>query len=165
MMIVMKEGRRRPRWTPSCKARRVGGCERARVAGRARHRDRRDRRPRARGQPRARGHPGVDHLVPIIKPYKLAWLQFRQEQRSVLEIDGRRIGGDHFATIAGPCTVESREVMLDAARTVRDAGAQLLRGGAYKPRTSPYSFQGLGGGACGCFRRRRTRPACRSSPS
>src|SRR5918912_475277 len=53
-------------------------------------------------------------------------------------------GGDHFATIAGPCTVESREVLLDAARTVRDAGAQFLRGGAYKPRTSPYSFQGLG---------------------
>ena len=62
----------------------------------------------------------------------------------MLEIDGRRIGGEHFATIAGPCTVESREVLLDAARTVRDAGAQFLRGGAYKPRTSPYSFQGLG---------------------
>jgi 3-deoxy-7-phosphoheptulonate synthase len=90
------------------------------------------------------GAPGVDHLVPILKPYKLASLQYRREQRTVLEIDGRRIGGDHFATIAGPCTVESREVLLDAARTVRDAGAQFLRGGAYKPRTSPYSFQGLG---------------------
>jgi 3-deoxy-7-phosphoheptulonate synthase len=90
------------------------------------------------------GAPGVDHLVPILKPYKLASLQYRREQRTVLEIEGRRIGGDHFATIAGPCTVESREVLLDAARTVRDAGAQFLRGGAYKPRTSPYSFQGLG---------------------
>jgi 3-deoxy-7-phosphoheptulonate synthase len=90
------------------------------------------------------GAPGVDHLVPILKPYKLASLQYRREQRTVLEIDGRKIGGDHFATIAGPCTVESREVLLDAARTVRDAGAQFLRGGAYKPRTSPYSFQGLG---------------------
>ena len=90
------------------------------------------------------GAPGVDHLVPILKPYKLASLQYRREQRTVLEIDGRRIGGDHFATIAGPCTVESREVLLDAARAVRDAGAQFLRGGAYKPRTSPYSFQGLG---------------------
>ena len=90
------------------------------------------------------GAPGVDHLVPILKPYKLASLQYRREQRTVLEIDGRRIGGDHFATIAGPCTVESREVLLDTARTVRDAGAQFLRGGAYKPRTSPYSFQGLG---------------------
>jgi len=90
------------------------------------------------------GAPGVDHLVPILKPYKLASLQYRREQRTVLEIDGRRIGGEHFATIAGPCTVESREVLLDTARTVRDAGAQFLRGGAYKPRTSPYSFQGLG---------------------
>jgi 3-deoxy-7-phosphoheptulonate synthase len=90
------------------------------------------------------GAPGVDHLVPILKPYKLASLQYRREERTVLEIDGRRIGGEHFATIAGPCTVESREVLLDVARTVRDAGAQFLRGGAYKPRTSPYSFQGLG---------------------
>jgi 3-deoxy-7-phosphoheptulonate synthase len=90
------------------------------------------------------GAPGVDHLVPILKPYKLASLQYKREQRTVLEIDGRRIGGEHFATIAGPCTVESREVLLDTARTVKDAGAQFLRGGAYKPRTSPYSFQGLG---------------------
>ena len=52
------------------------------------------------------GAPGVDHLVPILKPYKLASLQYRREQRTVLEIDGRRIGGEHFATIAGPCTVE-----------------------------------------------------------
>jgi 3-deoxy-7-phosphoheptulonate synthase len=91
------------------------------------------------------GYPGVDHVTPITKPYKLASLQFRKGQRSVVEIDGRKIGADHFAMIAGPCTVESREVMLDTARIVKDAGAQLLRGGAYKPRTSPYSFQGLGG--------------------
>jgi len=90
------------------------------------------------------GAPGVDHLVPILKPYKLASNEYRRGERTVVEIDGRLIGGDHFATIAGPCTVESREVMIDVARTVRDAGAQLLRGGAYKPRTSPYSFQGLG---------------------
>src|ERR671927_749951 len=91
------------------------------------------------------GYPGVDHVTPITKPYKLASLQFRKGERSVLDICGRKIGGDHFMTIAGPCTVESREVMLDTARIVRDSGAQLLRGGAYKPRTSPYSFQGLGG--------------------
>ena len=90
------------------------------------------------------GAPGVDHLVPILKPYKLASLQYRRERRTVLEIEGRQIGGEHFATIAGPCTVESREVLLDTARTVKEAGAQFLRGGAYKPRTSPYSFQGLG---------------------
>ena len=90
------------------------------------------------------GEPGVDHVVPITKPYKLASSQFRKGERSVVEVAGRRIGGPYFATIAGPCTVESREVMLDSARAVRDAGAQMLRGGAYKPRTSPYSFQGLG---------------------
>ena len=90
------------------------------------------------------GFPGVDHVVPISRPYKLASLQFRKEQASVLDIGGRKIGGPHFMTIAGPCTVEGRETMLEAARVVRDAGAQLLRGGAYKPRTSPYSFHGLG---------------------
>ena len=62
----------------------------------------------------------------------------------MLDIDGRKIGGDNFALIAGPCTVESREQTLQTASVVRDAGATMLRGGAYKPRTSPYSFQGLG---------------------
>ena len=90
------------------------------------------------------GFPGVDHLVPILKPYKLASAQFKKGERTVVDVDGRKIGGPHFMTIAGPCTVESRESLLDTARTVKDAGAQLLRGGAYKPRTSPYSFQGLG---------------------
>jgi 3-deoxy-7-phosphoheptulonate synthase len=90
------------------------------------------------------GFPGVDHLVPILKPYKLASAQYRRGERTVVEVDGRKLGGPYFATIAGPCTVESREVMLDTARVVKDAGAQMLRGGAYKPRTSPYSFQGLG---------------------
>ncbi|MDP8943748.1 MAG: 3-deoxy-7-phosphoheptulonate synthase [Actinomycetota bacterium] len=89
------------------------------------------------------GSPGVDHVVPILKPYKLASSQFKKGERTVLEIGGRRIGGPHFMTIAGPCTVESREQLLESAHVVRDAGAQLLRGGAYKPRTSPYSFQGL----------------------
>jgi 3-deoxy-7-phosphoheptulonate synthase len=88
--------------------------------------------------------PGVDHVVPITKPYKLASTQYKRGERTIVDIDGRRVGGPHFMTIAGPCTVESRESLLDTARTVRDAGAQLLRGGAYKPRTSPYSFQGLG---------------------
>ncbi len=90
------------------------------------------------------GAPGVDHLVPILKPYKLSSLEYKRGERTVVEIDGRKIGGDYFATIAGPCTVESREVLLSAAHTVKEAGAQMLRGGAYKPRTSPYSFQGLG---------------------
>ena len=87
--------------------------------------------------------PGVDKVVPITKPYKLASAELKPG-RTVVEIDGRKIGGAHFMTIAGPCTVESRQQLLDTAQIVRDAGAQLLRGGAYKPRTSPYSFQGLG---------------------
>jgi 3-deoxy-7-phosphoheptulonate synthase len=90
------------------------------------------------------GQPGVDRVVPILKPYKLASAQITHGVRSVLDIDGRKVGGENFALIAGPCTVESREQMLDTARVVRDAGATLLRGGAYKPRTSPYAFQGLG---------------------
>jgi len=90
------------------------------------------------------GTAGVDHVVPITRPYKLASMQFKRERRTVIDVDGRKIGGNHFATIAGPCTVESRDVLLDAAQVVKEAGAQLLRGGVYKPRTSPYSFQGLG---------------------
>ena len=90
------------------------------------------------------GLPGVDRVLPILKPYKLASEQIRHGERTVLDIEGRKIGGDHFALIAGPCTVESREQTLQTARVVNDAGASLLRGGAYKPRTSPYAFQGLG---------------------
>src|ERR1700683_4793979 len=90
------------------------------------------------------GQPGVDRVMPILKPYKLASSQFRHGERTVLEIEGRKVGGEHFALIAGPCTVESREQTLQTARAVRDAGATLFRGGAYKPRTSPYAFQGLG---------------------
>jgi 3-deoxy-7-phosphoheptulonate synthase len=88
------------------------------------------------------GSPGVEQVVPILKPYKLASSQMREP--SVLDIGGRRIGGEHFSLIAGPCTVESRDQVLSAAHAVRDAGGSLFRGGAYKPRSSPYSFQGLG---------------------
>jgi 3-deoxy-7-phosphoheptulonate synthase len=90
------------------------------------------------------GQPGVDRVVPILKPYKLASAQITHGERTVLDVDGRKVGGESFALIAGPCTVESREQTLETARVVRDAGATLLRGGAYKPRTSPYAFQGLG---------------------
>jgi 3-deoxy-7-phosphoheptulonate synthase len=88
------------------------------------------------------GAPGVEQVVPILKPYKLASSQMREP--SVLEIGGRRIGGEHFSLIAGPCTVESRDQVLTTARVVRDVGGSMFRGGAYKPRSSPYSFQGLG---------------------
>jgi 3-deoxy-7-phosphoheptulonate synthase len=90
------------------------------------------------------GQPGVDRVMPILKPYKLASAQLRHGEPSVFEIEGRKIGGGHFALIAGPCTVESREQLLQTAEVVRDAGVAMLRGGAYKPRTSPYAFQGLG---------------------
>jgi 3-deoxy-7-phosphoheptulonate synthase len=86
----------------------------------------------------------VDHVMPILKPYRLAAAERRHGRPTVLDIGGRRIGGEHFALIAGPCTVESRDQTLEAARIVQAGGASLFRGGAYKPRTSPYSFQGLG---------------------
>src|SRR3982750_4308894 len=78
---------------------------------------------------------GVDKLVPILKPYKPAPPQFAGERRTTLTIGGRKIGGEHFALIAGPCTVETRDQTLDTARMVRDH-ATMFRGGAYKPRTS-----------------------------
>jgi 3-deoxy-7-phosphoheptulonate synthase len=90
------------------------------------------------------GHPGVDQVVPILKPYKLASSQLRGGRESTLTIAGRKVGGEHFALIAGPCTVESRDQLMTTAHVVKEAGAAMLRGGAYKPRTSPYSFQGLG---------------------
>jgi 3-deoxy-7-phosphoheptulonate synthase len=90
------------------------------------------------------GVAGVAQVVPILKPYKLSSSQIRSGERTVLEIGGRKIGGEHFALIAGPCTVESRQQLLETAQVVKDAGAAMLRGGAYKPRTSPYAFQGLG---------------------
>ena len=68
------------------------------------------------------GAPGVDHLVPILKPYKLASAQFSKGERTVIDVDGRKVGGDHFALIAGPCTVESREQTLEVARAVAEAG-------------------------------------------
>ena len=90
------------------------------------------------------GTPGVDHLTPISKPYKLASRELKKGADSVLEIGGRKVGGTNFALMAGPCTVENRDQMLESAEAVATAGATMLRGGAYKPRTSPYSFQGLG---------------------
>jgi 3-deoxy-7-phosphoheptulonate synthase len=90
------------------------------------------------------GHAGVEQVIPILKPYKLASAQFARGRRTVLDIAGRRVGGEHFSVIAGPCTVETLQQTVDTACVVRDAGASLFRGGAYKPRTSPYSFQGLG---------------------
>jgi 3-deoxy-7-phosphoheptulonate synthase len=90
------------------------------------------------------GQHRVDRVMPILKPYKLASAEIKHGERSVLEIEGEKIGGGHFALIAGPCTVESRDQVLSTAEVVKEGGASMLRGGAYKPRTSPYAFQGLG---------------------
>jgi len=86
--------------------------------------------------------PGVEKLVPIVESYKLAGRTFKPEP-SVVEVNGVKIGGKRLVMMAGPCAVESREQILEAARAVKKAGAQFLRGGAFKPRTSPYAFQGL----------------------
>jgi 3-deoxy-7-phosphoheptulonate synthase len=91
------------------------------------------------------GMPGVDRVVPISRPYKLASSEFGDRTSTALNIDGRVVGGDEtFCLIAGPCTVESRDQTLTVARAVAAAGASMLRGGAFKPRTSPFSFKGLG---------------------
>ncbi len=86
---------------------------------------------------------GVDHLVSISRPYKLTSREFIP-QDSVFPIDGVSVGGKDLVVIAGPCAVEDRAQLLESAHAVREAGAQMLRGGAFKPRTSPYAFQGLG---------------------
>ena len=91
------------------------------------------------------GFPGVDHLTPITKPYKLSSLQFKKGERTVLDIGGRKIGGEHFMTIAGPCTVESRDQMLDTARYRQRRGrAAPARRRLQAAHQSPYSFHGLG---------------------
>jgi 3-deoxy-7-phosphoheptulonate synthase len=89
------------------------------------------------------GYPGVSQVLPILKPYKLVARETAPDP-SVIEVDGKRIGEQYFGLIAGPCTVETREQTLETAQAVAGAGVTMLRGGAFKPRTSPYTFQGLG---------------------
>ncbi len=86
---------------------------------------------------------GVEQVVPILKAYKLASREFHPDD-SVFTIKGIKIGGGHLAMIAGPCAIEGEELLYEVAVRVREAGANILRGGAFKPRTSPYSFQGMG---------------------
>jgi 3-deoxy-7-phosphoheptulonate synthase len=86
---------------------------------------------------------GVEKTVPILKPFKLASREMHP-QNTLVPLDGLKVGGPTIAIIAGPCSVESREQILETAFAVKEAGAVALRGGAYKPRTSPYSFQGMG---------------------
>jgi 3-deoxy-7-phosphoheptulonate synthase len=86
---------------------------------------------------------GVERIVPILRPFKLASRDF-QPSNTVFKLNGHSIGDQKVIVMAGPCAVESREQILETAHAVKEAGAHLLRGGAFKPRTSPYSFQGLG---------------------
>jgi 3-deoxy-7-phosphoheptulonate synthase len=87
--------------------------------------------------------PGVEDVVRILKPYKLASRDFRAED-TLINVKGNLIGGKKIQVIAGPCAVENKTILMSIAERVRDAGAAFIRGGAFKPRSSPYSFQGLG---------------------
>ncbi|MDE3058421.1 MAG: 3-deoxy-7-phosphoheptulonate synthase, partial [Bacteroidota bacterium] len=85
---------------------------------------------------------GVESVMPILKPFKLASKEWKKE-KSVVNVGDLSIGNNQFVVMAGPCSVETREQIISTAEIVKSAGAQILRGGAFKPRTSPYSFQGL----------------------
>jgi 3-deoxy-7-phosphoheptulonate synthase len=93
---------------------------------------------------RLAGLPGVQECIPVTKPYKQVSREWRAQPTIVQFPGGLTIGGDEVVVMAGPCSVESRTQILEAAHAVREAGATMLRGGAFKPRSSPYSFQGLG---------------------
>src|SRR3990172_9159127 len=86
--------------------------------------------------------PGVEKVLPILKPFKLASLEFQRE-KTVISVGGQEIGGARIAVMAGPCAVENRTLMIEIAKECKNAGANFIRGGAFKPRTSPYAFQGL----------------------
>ncbi len=97
---------------------------------------------RLRAEP-LRAIEGVEQVVPILKPFKLASREFHAED-STFDIKGVRVGGGHLMMIAGPCAIEGEARLVEIAEKVKEAGANVLRGGAFKPRTSPYSFQGMG---------------------
>ena len=86
---------------------------------------------------------GVEKIMPVLAPYKLASRDFKPEN-TIISVDGVKIGGNDVVVMAGPCSVESREQIIETAKAIKKSGAKILRGGAFKPRTSPYSFQGLG---------------------
>ena len=88
--------------------------------------------------------PGVERVIRVLRPFKLASMEFRQEPTVIVLPNGLEIGGKDIVIMAGPCAIESEESLIETALAVKAAGARVLRGGAFKPRTSPYSFQGLG---------------------
>jgi 3-deoxy-7-phosphoheptulonate synthase len=86
---------------------------------------------------------GVDSVMRISRPYKITSREF-QPENTIFNVNGVKVGSDEILIIAGPCSVESREQLLESAQAVKEAGGHALRGGAFKPRTSPYAFQGMG---------------------
>ncbi len=102
-----------------------------------------DREGKEQLKERLSAYEQVEKVIPVLEPYKLTGWKFSR-QKTVIDLDGVRIGGKEPVVMAGPCSVESKEQILTTARIVNEAGAEVLRGGAFKPRTSPYSFQGLG---------------------
>ncbi len=107
------------------------------------------------------GLPGVAEVIRVLKPYKLVSREFQSED-TVVRVGSTQVGGDVLAVIAGPCSIESEAQMHAVASAVKDAGGTMLRGGAYKPRTSPYAFQGMGEEGLRCCGRPATRSGCRS---
>jgi 3-deoxy-7-phosphoheptulonate synthase len=87
---------------------------------------------------------GVESVTPVLKPYKLVSKEFRDGNFSTVKIGDVAIGGREVIMMSGPCSVESADQIISIAKEVKNAGARVLRGGAFKPRTSPYTFQGLG---------------------
>jgi len=104
----------------------------------------------------------VERVVPILKPYKVVGREFHPD-KTVINVKGVEIGGPKIVVMAGPCCVESEEQTMQTARLVKEAGATILRGGAFKPSTSPYSFQGLGEDGLRILQRAGEAAGCRSS--
>ena len=104
--------------------------------------------------------PGVENVHRISAPYKLVGRQFRPHDTVIKLANGVEIGGKEVVVMAGPCSVESREQLFKAAEQVSKAGAKVLRGGAFKPRSSPYTFQGLGWKRSSCCAKPPMRTAC-----
>ena len=105
----------------------------------------------------------VERVMRVSEPYKRANRKFHPED-TVVQVGKARIGGGYFSVIAGPCSVESEEQIIEVAEDVKASGASLLRGGAFKPRTSPYSFQGMGVDGLELLVKAREATACPSSP-
>lgn len=105
--------------------------------------------------------PGVESAVRISAPYKFVSREFKKE-RSAIRVNGIEVGGDEFIVMAGPCSVESERQIMETAEGVAAAGAKVLRGGAFKPRTSPYDFQGMEEEGSSCCERRVKRPVSQS---